>query len=608
MFIYIINNIFTKITLVLLLLLFFLIIVNVKKANGYNCTATGNTGVCLVLQNIYSNTGGTSWPARCGWCNIFGSCPSGDCTTSGSWSDPCGVATAITRRWDGVDCLEISNNLVSLNLGFNSLIGSVPDLSGLSSTMKNLYLQDNQISNTDLATMNIHLLINLASFGIQNNRITGGLPGSLLGMRYLTQINIFNNELNQPFPTTITCAISCGLQTIRFNDNKIPGSLPTSLGSLTNLVGFYGYNNLFSGTFPNSFVNLTKLLFVNLSNNSFVGPLITRWESAIGVMHPLIDISLNPLNCLLPDEIVSYNHNLDLTNNAGFFCNPVTNIVIPPQVVGAGICVGVSLISVSPNEIYANLASTVVTIEGVNFNRCLNGWSLNLDGINQNVINVTSITPDAGNGYSNSQMIAILVNPNYLSNTAAVRVVGIYGKGSSTSRISNNLLSINYLKACGIQCNSTFSSHAIGCDLSGNCICENGYTTIVPPNYCVDKLCIDVCKNGGYCNYATGLCNCNITWSGADCSVRDYSALCPRGDDPITLEKNVHCCGNGICDIGTGACVCEAVIGVPWNTNTGCCTRNCPSNCNGNGFCNTTIGVCECTLGYSGYDCNLFCN
>lgn len=91
------------------------------------------------------------------------------------------------------------------------------------------------------------------------------------------------------------------------------------------------------------------------------------------------------------------------------------------------------------------------------------------------------------------------------------------------------------------------------------------------------------------CNNNTGVCYCfdpeNV--SGQYCQNANYS--CPN-----------DCCGNGVCNTGTGQCACFAGY-----EGEGCCERKCPSDCSGNGNCDVTTGVCNCTEGYAGANCAL---
>ncbi|RYH20346.1 hypothetical protein EON65_23695 [archaeon] len=156
---------------------------------------------------------------------------------------------------------------------------------------------------------------------------------------------------------------------------------------------------------------------------------------------------------------------------------------------------------------------------------------------------------------------------------------------------------------------------------------------------------IIACSGHGECrNNPTYTCECSDGWTGADCSER----VCPKdlawfglpeADNKAHLATYLECSGVGLCDRSTGMCSCNLGF-----TGSACSRLACPGinadtpeGCNGHGRCvdmytlakiNTKNGVlqnytygtipnnphtwdanrvfgCECDEGYEGYDCSL---
>jgi hypothetical protein len=112
---------------------------------------------------------------------------------------------------------------------------------------------------------------------------------------------------------------------------------------------------------------------------------------------------------------------------------------------------------------------------------------------------------------------------------------------------------------------------------SHSCECDLGYTGLD----CSVADCLHDCSGHGSCA-SSGLCLCDIGWSGADCSIE----LC------------IRCSGHGSC-VGNGRCLCD----FSW-TGSDCSIQMCPNDCSGHGTC--LNGTCICDSGWKSYDCSSF--
>lgn len=146
----------------------------------------------------------------------------------------------------------------------------------------------------------------------------------------------------------------------------------------------------------------------------------------------------------------------------------------------------------------------------------------------------------------------------------------------------------------------------------------------------VGHQCYNGCNGHGYCINSQSSCNCFNGWQGPDCRER----VCPTGyawgGEPTGTDAirsaEVECSNAGYCDRTTGVCTCDIAY-----TGFACERLKCPSLCSGHGICTslktaattkngrnlvlspTTYTLwdaersygCVCDHGYFGYDCSL---
>ncbi|XP_069891005.1 teneurin-4 isoform X1 [Dipodomys merriami] len=118
-----------------------------------------------------------------------------------------------------------------------------------------------------------------------------------------------------------------------------------------------------------------------------------------------------------------------------------------------------------------------------------------------------------------------------------------------------------------------------GVCVRGECHCSVGWggTNCETPR----ATCLDQCSGHGTFLPDTGLCNCDPSWTGHDCSIEICSA---------------DCGGHGVCVGGT--CRCQD----GW-TGTACDQRACHPRCAEHGTCRD--GRCECSPGWNGEHCTI---
>ncbi|XP_010923698.1 LRR receptor-like serine/threonine-protein kinase GHR1 [Elaeis guineensis] len=141
--------------------------------------------------------------------------------------------------------------LTVLDMGFNQLSGPILTDLLVSSTLQELYLQNNILAGSIMFSSSSSRKPNLVVLDISGNRFNGSFPddfGSLTGLQVL---DVSANNFSGPLPPAITKLIS--LTSLDIARNHFTGSLPATLPST--LVYFNASYNDLSGIVP---ANLRK--------------------------------------------------------------------------------------------------------------------------------------------------------------------------------------------------------------------------------------------------------------------------------------------------------------------------------------------------------------
>eukprot|EP00934_Nitzschia_sp_Nitz4_P005407 Nitzschia sp. Nitz4//scaffold314_size20990//12434//17650//NITZ4_008632-RA/size20990-augustus-gene-0.25-mRNA-1//-1//CDS//3329547473//5397//frame0 len=192
--------------------------------------------------------------------------------------------------------LSYLSSLVSLNLGYNSLTGTIPPFSV--DSLMHIYLQDNQL--------------------------TGSIPSSLAALPYLESLNLYENELEGKIPP-FGNATSLRIISIEANANlygsaeEVFGNFPPSLAQfwcsycslsgtlpgwafsqLTNLDSVWLYDTPLNGTIPDELFD-APLQNLGLSENFLSGTI----PSSIGTCTSLsyVEITSTGIEGTVPTEI-----------------------------------------------------------------------------------------------------------------------------------------------------------------------------------------------------------------------------------------------------------------------------------------------------------------
>ncbi|EEE68221.1 hypothetical protein OsJ_26393 [Oryza sativa Japonica Group] len=238
--------------------------------------------------------------------------------------------------------------LTYLNLDQNYLSGPIPSFIGQLTALTELHVGFNPLSGS--LPKELGNLTNLNLLGISLTNFSGQLPEELGNLTKLRQLYTDSAGLSGPFPSTLSRLKN--LKLLRASDNNFTGTIPDFIGSLSNLedlrigdivngssslafissltsldtlvlrnckisgdlgaVDFSKFANLtfldlsfnnISGNVPKSILNLQKLIFLFLGNNSLTGEL----PDGISPSLTNLDFSYNQLTGSFPSWVTQNN-------------------------------------------------------------------------------------------------------------------------------------------------------------------------------------------------------------------------------------------------------------------------------------------------------------
>ncbi|XP_020676651.1 receptor-like protein kinase 7 [Dendrobium catenatum] len=177
-----------------------------------------------------------------------------------------------SNRFSGTISTALLNcsSLLHLDLAFNSLVLSVPDLSPLAS-LRVLNLTQNLLSGlfpwTSLANLTA-----IESLCLGDNFFDPSpFPNVVTTLTKLNWLYISVCNLHGEIPPEIGNLTS--LINLEFADNFLSGEIPQEITKLKNLWQLELYNNSFTGKIPVGFGNLSNLAFFDASMNNLTGDL-----------------------------------------------------------------------------------------------------------------------------------------------------------------------------------------------------------------------------------------------------------------------------------------------------------------------------------------------
>jgi Leucine-rich repeat (LRR) protein len=263
-------------------------------------------------------------------------------------------------------------DLETLDLYYNKLTGSIPDLSQLINlrqfdvdgnmlsgmapeslfnlpSIVNMYLLNNKdltgtipnigdssrlekisvlgCSFTGSIPQSLSALSTLRLLQLKDNAITGTIPAGLLSLPELETLGLHGNRLVGSIPS-IDAVTGSALRSLSLGSNSLEGSLPDGIEALTALQFLYAHDNALTGTVRNEIMALPLLEQLWLYKNKLTGEI-----PALSSSGNLVDLFLsdNDLSGNLQDLLASAPtsiERIDVSNNdlGGFISDDIIQL------------------------------------------------------------------------------------------------------------------------------------------------------------------------------------------------------------------------------------------------------------------------------------------
>ncbi|RDX62041.1 Leucine-rich repeat receptor protein kinase MSL1, partial [Mucuna pruriens] len=164
-------------------------------------------------------------------------------------------------------CVRYS--LQELDLSYNQITGSLPDLSAFSS-LKELDLDGNQLSGKIIE--GVRLPSKLEFLSVSSNSLEGGVPKSFGSTCNLELLDLSYNNLNEELIVIFNHLSGCSsLRQLNLGSNEISGTLPNLLSMFPSLKRLYLDRNNLNGTISEVVRFPTELEKLHLDSNSLKG-------------------------------------------------------------------------------------------------------------------------------------------------------------------------------------------------------------------------------------------------------------------------------------------------------------------------------------------------
>ncbi len=161
-----------------------------------------------------------------------------------------------------------------LRLDKNSLTGAIPDRLGSLSTLRRLYLHEQEgwrsgggltgpIPSTFANLSRLEYLV------LNRNSLSGTIPGGLGGLTNLEWLGLYDNAFSGSIPSQLGSLSN--LERLYLHGNQLTGTIPSQLGNMSALTNLWLKNNTLTGEIPSSLNSLTNLERVRISGNQFTG-------------------------------------------------------------------------------------------------------------------------------------------------------------------------------------------------------------------------------------------------------------------------------------------------------------------------------------------------
>ncbi|CAL5327561.1 unnamed protein product [Camellia sinensis] len=237
--------------------------------------------------------------------------------------------------------------LDELELAGMELGGKLPSSIGqLVGSLTSLLLQENRIAGSIPPT-----LVNLTRLTVLNltyNFLSGTIPAEISQLSYLEQLFLSHNFFTGSIPVAMGQFRHLGL--LDLSNNRLSGEIPKSLGDLIQLNFMFLNHNLLTGAIPPSLGQCEDLSKLDLSYNNLTGNIPPEITS-LREIRIFLNLSNNHLEGTLPIELSK----LENVQEIDLSSNNLTGIVFPQ----ISSCIALRLINLSHNFLRGQLPETL---------------------------------------------------------------------------------------------------------------------------------------------------------------------------------------------------------------------------------------------------------
>ncbi|KAF8685361.1 hypothetical protein HU200_043985 [Digitaria exilis] len=176
--------------------------------------------------------------------------------------------------------------MTSLSAGSNNLSGTVPDEIFNLTLLEHLSVPNNQLEGS---LRGISKLKNLITLDLGGNSLSGNVPESIGELKRLEELHLDHNNMSGELPSTLSNCTNLMIidlksnsfsgeltNVLALNHCSLSGKIPFWLSKLRNLEVLLLYGNQLTGPVPDWINSLSFLFHINLSNNSLVGVIPTE--------------------------------------------------------------------------------------------------------------------------------------------------------------------------------------------------------------------------------------------------------------------------------------------------------------------------------------------
>ncbi|XP_057802565.1 receptor kinase-like protein Xa21 isoform X2 [Salvia miltiorrhiza] len=225
---------------------------------------------------------------------------------------------------EGTIAKEIGNlsSLRFVDISNNSINGQIPSEIGLLGKLQGLNLSHNYLSG-DIPT-SLSPCVQLKMLDLSHNNLTGTVPAGFGNWSQLQDLSLSRNYLTGTVPTTI--GNLSNLEVLDFSRNSFYGTVVSAMGQLSSLRILNLQANNLSGEVPQAIFNLSMLEFLSLRENNLSGSLPFSIDIGLpnieriflGNIQQRFDLRANRFHGEIPSSISNLSKliTLDLSDNS----------------------------------------------------------------------------------------------------------------------------------------------------------------------------------------------------------------------------------------------------------------------------------------------------